>query len=162
MKNAAPLLLAAALCAGLCSAAEPTAPSPAEVVPELVNAPFQALREALNDVSDKSIEASRHARDLETALDAALVNTTVSTPEIDELRAQRDDLLRQLSEAEAKLRAAILASDEFKDRAAEAATAHEEAQALATRRAAIRALFAQRRNERPAPKPADPANPPAP
>ena len=151
MKNFAHLLLATTLCAGLCAIAQepPAAPSPAEVVPELVDAPFQTLREALNDVSDKAIEASRHARDLETELESSLVTSTVSTPEIDALRAERDKLLRQLSEAEAKLRAAILASDEFKDRAAEAAAAREEAQALATRRAAIRALFAQRRQPSP-------------
>ena len=116
-------------------------------VPDLADASLPELREALNDVSDQSIEAARRARDLATDLEAAVVNSTISTPEIDELRARRDALLKELTAAETALRAAILRSDEFKERAAEAAAAREKAEALAVRRAAIRALLSQRRTE---------------
>lgn len=133
----------------------PPAPAdPAAALPELANATLPELRDALNDVSDQSIEAARHARDLATDLEAAVVDSTVSSPEIDELRARRDALLKELNAAETALRAAILRSDEFKERAAEAAAAREKADALAARRVAIRALLSQRRTEtsRPAPK----------
>ena len=136
--------------------APPAAPAadPAAALPELANASFPELRDALNDISDQSIEAARHARDLATELEAAIIDSTVSTPEIDELRARRDALLKELSAAEAALRDAILRSDEFKDRAAEVAAAREKADTLAARRTAIRALLSQRRTEasRPAPK----------
>lgn len=133
----------------------PPAPAdPAAALPELANATLPELRDALNDVSDQSIEAARHARDLATDLEAAVVDSTVSSPEIDELRARRDALLKELNAAETALRAAILRSDEFKESAAEAAAAREKADALAARRVAIRALLSQRRTEasRPAPK----------
>ena len=145
--------LFASLFAVLCSAAltasadTPASANPLSVVPELANASFPELRDALNDVSDKSIEAARHARDLSSSLDAAIVDSTVSTPEIDELRARRDELLKELSAAEAALRSAILKSDEFKARAAEVEKARAKAEELANRRTAIRALLAQRRRE---------------
>ena len=161
--KSAPLFLAASLCATLCAAVSaatgPSAqaqPAPEEVVPELVNASLPELRDALNEISDTSIEAARHARDLQTDLEAALITTTISTPEIDALRARRDEILRELSEAEAKLRAAILASDEFKERAAEASAAREKADELAVRRTAVRALLAKRRREQPIPQPPAP------
>ena len=122
-------------------------------VPELADASLPELREALNDISDQSIEAARRARDLATDLEAAVVNSTVSTPEIDELRARRNALLKELSAAETALRAAILRSDEFKERAAEAEAARAKADALAARRVAIRALLSQRRSEASRPEP---------
>ena len=153
-----PLLaaFAVALAAPPASHAQAPAPAanPAEAVPELADASLPELRDALNDVSDQSIEAARHARDLATDLEAAVIDSTVSTPEIDELRARRDALLKELTAAETALRAAILRSDEFKERAAEAAAAREKADALAARRVAIRSLLSLRRTEasRPAPK----------
>ena len=164
MKSKSSLVLAIALAAPMTlllaqsptPVAPPAAPAadPAAALPELANASFPELRDALNDISDQSIEAARHARDLATELEAAIIDSTVSTPEIDELRARRDALLKELSAAEAALRAAILRSDEFKDRAAEVAAAREKADTLAARRTAIRALLSQRRAEasRPAPK----------
>ena len=146
----APAELVAALAVPTASEAAATVAA----VPDLANASLSELREALNDISDQSIEAARHARDLATDLEAAVVSSTISTPEIAELRARRDALLKELSAAETALRSAILKSDEFKERAAEAEAAREKADALAARRVAIRALLSQRRSEasRPAPK----------
>ena len=156
----------ALICLRLGSLAAPPPPSaaPTDVVPELANASLSELRNALNEISDESIEAARNARDLTTALNASLVNSTVSTPEIDALRARRDELIRDLSNTEAALRAAILASDEYKERAAEAESAREKAESLAARRTAIRALLAIRRREAsaPPPKPVPAAPAPAP
>ena len=157
MKPTHAIALAIALAlpaANLLAQAQAPVADPAAALPELAVASLPELRDALNDVSDQSIEAARHARDLATELEAAVISSTVSTPEIDELRARRDALLKELSEAESALRDAILKSDEFKERAAEAAAAREKAAALAARRGAIRALLTQRRTEasRPAPK----------
>lgn len=163
-----PLSLAAVLAAGLCagqdtspavpSAAPEAAPEAAPTVAEpealpsdpadvsaLAKAPMSALREALNDVSDRSIEASRHARDLRAALEAAIVDSTISNPEVDAARARREEAFRAFTAAENALREAILRSPEMKERAAEAEAAAAEAEGLAARRRAIRALLAQRR-----------------
>ena len=158
MKPSRPVFFAASVLASLqlgLLAATP-APAPTDVVPELVNASLPELREALNDVSDKSIEAARHAHDLVSDLNASVVNATVSTPEIDALRARRQALLQELTDTETALRSAILATDEYKERVAEVEAAQEKAKDLAVRRTAIRALLVARRREASAPPPKKP------
>ena len=167
MKPSRPVFFAASVlaCLRLGLFAATPAPSPTDVVPELANASLPELREALNDVSDKSIESARHAHDLVSELNASVVdelnasavNATVSTPEIDALRVRRQSLLQELADTEMALRTAILATDEYKERVAEVEAAQEKAETFATRRTAIRALLVTRRREASAPPPKEPA-----
>ena len=178
------LLLAASLAAAiLCRAADPAPasplrrPPPVEPTPEML-AKYRAmsdaeLRQALNDVSDRSIQAMREARDQERDIAYSLQTESFQGEEVETARARIDELRRALAEAEAAYRAAVLALPEMKERAEALEKAKKSATDLQRERAAVRAVMAERRPnpgprpgnplsaDAPAPAPA-PANPPAP
>lgn len=157
------LLLAAALAAAiLCRAAEPAPvsplrrPPPTPPTPELLEK-YRAksdaeLRQALNDLSDRAIQALREARDQEREIAYSLATETFQGEEVEAAKARLEELRRALAEAEAAYRAAVLALPEMRERAEKLDKAKESAETLRQERDAVRAVMAERRpNRGPAP-----------
>jgi hypothetical protein len=151
-------LAMAALCASLCAIALAVPPGPAsaipkvEVPPELVasyrSVSDKELRDALNRVSDQTIDAMREVRDQEKALAYALQTTDLHSPEVDAARARIEELRAELAAAEQAYREAALALPEMKERAQKIKAAQATSLALQQERAAIRQAMAERRAER--------------
>lgn len=151
-------LSAAMFCVTLGAVALAVPPGPAsaipkvEVPPELVakyrSASDQELRDALNRVSDQTIDAMREVRDQEKALAYTLQTANLHSPEVDAARARIEELRNELAEAERAYREAALALPEMRERAQKIEAAQATSLALQQERAAVRQAMAERRAER--------------
>ena len=151
-------ILATALIAGfLCCTAASADPVPSPAAPKRTPEPTKEqlekyramsdseLRNALNEMSHKAIEAGRGVRDQEKELVFEMKNGDYHNEEIDAARAKVDALRRDLAAAEQALQAAILALPEMQDRAKKISKAQEDATVFQQERAAIRQAMAERR-----------------
>ncbi len=121
---------------------------PVAEVPQELKKKYDAMTDeqlvaALNEVSGKSIEASRALQESRSELENAWRNSDASE-EIAELHAKRESLVRELRETELALKEAVKKLPEMQSKNEEVAKAERAAAALSAERNYIRQVRGER------------------